>query len=167
MERHVECRVCGEEAGEDLARLWVRASAQRLSQPIPTEPEPARVEAMARRVAPDGAAAVLAVDDGGGAIACCFIEQLVEPDGSPVGGWGHLSGVAVEPDRWGEGLATAVLAWAEEAAREHGYQMMQLHVLEENERARRLYEHLGWRLTATGHEHRAGPQAVYEKAISR
>jgi GNAT superfamily N-acetyltransferase len=62
--------------------------------------------------------------------------------------------VGVRPERWGEGLATAAmrLALADIAARGTG--TAHLWVLEENHRARRLYEHLGWR---AGDERREAP----------
>ena len=100
-------------------------------------------------------------------MACCFFEPLTEPDGETrIEGAVHLSGVAVEPGRWGEGLAKHVLAFAEAEVRRRGFQWLRLHVLEENERARSLYERNGWNLVATGHAHPAGPQAVYDKHLT-
>jgi ribosomal protein S18 acetylase RimI-like enzyme len=163
----VTMTVAGSEVAEDLARLWVRASAHRLGQPLPEVPEPERVAALAQRVGRPGSAAVVARDDDL-AVGCCFFEPLTEPDGeTAVDGGAHLSGVAVEPDRWGEGLATALVDFAEAEVRRRGFREFRLHVLEENERARALYERLGWRLVATGHVHPAGPQAVYDKSLTR
>lgn len=157
--------IAGSEVAEDLARLWVRASAHRRSEPIPAAPEPERVAALAARVGRPGAAAVVAVEDDV-AVACCFFEPLTEPDGETIiDGAAHLSGVAVEPGRWGEGLATALLDAVEQEVRRRGFRRFRLHVLEENERARVIYERLGWRLVSTGHAHPAGPQAVYDKII--
>lgn len=53
--------------------------------------------------------------------------------------------IAVHPDHWGQGLATRALDIALTAMRHRGTQTAWLWCLEENHRARRLYEHLGWR----------------------
>lgn len=164
---HVSVSTSGSEAAQDLATLWARASAHRRRESMPAAPEPEQVAALAGRVARTGAAAVVAMEEGV-AVACCFFEPLTEPDGETlIEGGAHLSGVAVEPSRWGEGLATAVLAFAEDEVRRRGYLRFRLHVHEENERARRLYERNGWNLVATGHTHPAGPQAVYDKVLAR
>jgi GNAT superfamily N-acetyltransferase len=55
-----------------------------------------------------------------------------------------LRHIAVHPDRWGEGLATAGMAEATRAMARRGSHEAFLWVLEENHRARRLYERLGW-----------------------
>lgn len=164
---HVLVNVAGSEVAEDLARLWVRANARRRQAPIPASPEPDRVTALAERVGRPGAAAVVALQDDV-AVACCFFEPLTEPDGETrIEGAAHLSGVAVEPGRWGEGLGVTVLDSVEAEVRRRGYRLLRLHVLEENERARCLYERQGWILVATGHPHPAGPQAVYDKLLTQ
>ena len=91
-----------------------------------------------------------------------FIERLADADGRPIDGHAHLSGLAVDPSRWGEGLATKVMAQVESVARERGYRHIHLHVLEDDARARRLYEHLGWMLDSVGHPHSDGPRPIYE-----
>ncbi|HEX5769455.1 MAG TPA: GNAT family N-acetyltransferase [Nocardioidaceae bacterium] len=55
-----------------------------------------------------------------------------------------LRHIAVHPDRWGEGLATAGMTEATRAMARRGSHEAFLWVLEENHRARRLYERLGW-----------------------
>jgi ribosomal protein S18 acetylase RimI-like enzyme len=163
---HVSLSIAGSEVAEDLARLWVRASARRRRQSIPGAPEPERVAALAHRVGRPGAAAVVAMDEDV-AVGCCFFEPLTEPDRETIiDGAAHLSGLAVEPSRWGEGLATAILVFAEAEVRRRGFQLLRLHVLEENERARALYERLGWSLVATGYADPSGPQAVYDKSLT-
>ncbi|HEU4513791.1 MAG TPA: GNAT family N-acetyltransferase [Nocardioidaceae bacterium] len=52
--------------------------------------------------------------------------------------------VAVHPDRWGEGLATAGMEAAVAGMAARGTTEAHLWVLAENHRARRLYERLGW-----------------------
>ena len=55
--------------------------------------------------------------------------------------------LAVHPDRWGRGIASAAIGAALHAMELHGGSEASLWCLEENHRARRLYEHLGWRPT--------------------
>ncbi len=56
-----------------------------------------------------------------------------------------LRHLAVHPDHWGGGLATAAVAEATARMARRGAREASLWCLEENHRARRLYEHLGWR----------------------
>jgi GNAT superfamily N-acetyltransferase len=58
-----------------------------------------------------------------------------------------LRHLAVHPDRWGTGLATAAIQLALSAMAREGTTVAELWCLEENHRARRLYEHLGWEAT--------------------
>ncbi len=97
-------------------------------------------------------------------MAGCFATQALL-DGEPVAGRAHVSGIAVAPDRWGEGLAHAVLQRLNDLLLEHGYDTAQLYVLETNFRARAVYEHIGWRLIRTGELHPEGPHAVYETSL--
>ena len=55
--------------------------------------------------------------------------------------------LAVHPDHWGQGLATRALEAALDAMRQIGTTSAWLWCLEENPRARRLYERLGWQTT--------------------
>lgn len=52
--------------------------------------------------------------------------------------------VAVHPQDWGRGLATAGIDIALRSMARRGTAVASLWVLEENHRARRLYGHLGW-----------------------
>ncbi|MEO5709371.1 MAG: GNAT family N-acetyltransferase [Nocardioidaceae bacterium] len=58
-----------------------------------------------------------------------------------------LRHLAVHPDHWGDGLATTAIETVLHAMDERGTTIADLWCLEENHRARRLYEHLGWRAT--------------------
>ena len=58
-----------------------------------------------------------------------------------------LRHLAVHPRHWGDGLATAGVEAAQAAMRRRGSTQASLWCLAENHRARRLYEHLGWRAT--------------------
>jgi GNAT superfamily N-acetyltransferase len=59
---------------------------------------------------------------------------------------GHtLRHLAVHPDLWGKGLASTVIETVLDAMDRRGTAVAELWCLEENHRARRLYEYLGWR----------------------
>ncbi len=56
----------------------------------------------------------------------------------------HLETLAVAHAAQGQGIATALVAAAEETAKSHGATTMTLHVFASNRRARGLYERLGY-----------------------
>lgn len=58
-----------------------------------------------------------------------------------------LRHLAVHPDRWGDGLASTAIETVIRAMARRGTTVAELWCLEENRRARRLYEFLGWRPT--------------------
>ena len=58
-----------------------------------------------------------------------------------------LRHLAVHPDYWGEGLATAAIEAALHAMDLRGSTSATLWCLKANHRARRLYDFLGWRMT--------------------
>ena len=56
-----------------------------------------------------------------------------------------LRHLAVHPGQWGSGLATTAIETVLRSMDERGTTIAELWCLEENTRARRLYEYLGWR----------------------
>jgi RimJ/RimL family protein N-acetyltransferase len=58
-----------------------------------------------------------------------------------------LRHLAVRPARWGEGLASSAIETVLEALHARGTTVAELWCLEENHRARGMYEHLGWQAT--------------------
>ena len=56
-----------------------------------------------------------------------------------------LRHLAVHPDHWGKGLASTAIETVLRALDRRGCTTASLWCLEDNHRARRLYEHLGWR----------------------
>jgi GNAT superfamily N-acetyltransferase len=58
-----------------------------------------------------------------------------------------LRHLAVHPGHWGSGIATAAITACLDVMEARGGTEASLWCLEENLRARRLYEHLGWRAT--------------------
>lgn len=73
-----------------------------------------------------------------------------------------LRHVAVRPDQWGHGLASTAIEVAVQAMKRRGSTIASLWVLEDNERARRLYQYLGWRATK---ERRPAPWPPYPTEI--
>lgn len=63
-----------------------------------------------------------------------------------------LRHLAVRPDHWGHGLASQAIESALHAMDLRGCTIASLWCLEENHRARRLYEYLGWRPTSDRRE---------------
>jgi GNAT superfamily N-acetyltransferase len=63
-----------------------------------------------------------------------------------------LRHLAVRPDHWGNGLASTAIETALHAMDLRGCTIASLWCLEENGRARRLYEYLGWRATTDRRE---------------
>jgi ribosomal protein S18 acetylase RimI-like enzyme len=72
-----------------------------------------------------------------------------DPDAEPE--TGELWAIYVDPDAWGTGVGRALWQEAEAALRRAGFRSVTLWVLEENGRARRFYEALGFRVDP-GHE---------------
>ncbi len=72
------------------------------------------------------------------------------PNGHPMteatepGEW-EFRYLAVRKDHWGQGLGTLLIAAVEERARANKAARMVLRVVDDNPRAMRLYEHLGYR----------------------
>jgi ribosomal protein S18 acetylase RimI-like enzyme len=61
-------------------------------------------------------------------------------------GFGEVCSLYVAPDRWRSGVGSALLSQAELLLGNAGFNEMHLWVLEDNDRARRFYERLGWAL---------------------
>jgi len=59
---------------------------------------------------------------------------------------GHVSDIVVAPAAEGRGVGAALMAAAEDWGRAHGFRLLSLHVFGANQRARALYERLGYRL---------------------
>ena len=68
-------------------------------------------------------------------------KYLEEPDS-----W-YICGVAVIPEHRGRGIGTELMQIARKQAIEHGYDRLSLVVFEENRKALRLYQGLGYKVT--------------------
>jgi len=62
---------------------------------------------------------------------------------------GHVSDLVVASEAEGRGVGRALMAAAEQWARDQGYRLLSLNVFEENHRARELYAHLGYQPDTT------------------
>ena len=81
---------------------------------------------------------------------------LVAEDDGKVVGWirvgpshddadsGEVHGIYVDPDRWGGRIGTGLMEAGLEILRSSGFSTGVLWVLEDNRRARRFYERVGW-----------------------
>ena len=83
----------------------------------------------------------------GMAIGQQAVQGIGVGDEPPVPGLLHVSLVAADPARWGWGIGTALFADVLERGRAQGYDRAQLWVLEDNPRARGLYERFGFSVT--------------------
>lgn len=79
--------------------------------------------------------------DGGEVVGWCDLSQTNRPTQSHIG----ILGIGLLPPYRDRGIGRRLLETALEAARGHGFERITLHVHANNERARKLYEKLGFR----------------------
>ncbi len=91
--------------------------------------------------APDGGIFV-AADDHGNAVG--FVHLTSADDYYSSSETAHIADVVVAPTAGGQGIGSALLAYAEDWARERGVAMLTLNVFIANRRARKLYAKLGF-----------------------
>ncbi len=166
METSLRFRRVGAEEADVLSLLWSQANARWCSAPAPSAADPERVAKLRERLQRPGSIAIVG-EHGRVPVACCFATRLVLADGSESTKGAHISGFAVAPEHWGKGYGETTLAFFERLLATVGYEFAQLHVLETNSRARRLYERRDWRFVSAGHPHADGDQAVYEKQLQQ
>ena len=87
-------------------------------------------------------ACVLVADDDGRIVG--FVHLQTEVDYYSNRPIGHVADLAVNPEAEGRGVARALMAAAEDWARARGHAWLDLNVGPGNERARTLYERLGF-----------------------
>lgn len=124
----------GADGLKDCAAIWADAKARR-----DQDPEPATVEdtlpGIRRRLSIDGAKLLLARRDGH-----LVGFALVAPRARSL----EIFYLGVDPDAWGCGVGTRLLLSAQDHARGIGREMLELWVINDNERAIRVYERSGW-----------------------
>ena len=89
-----------------------------------------------------GARVLIAEDGRGRRVGFIHLCEEVDYYG---GACGHVGDVVVAPEARGRGVGKALMAAGEEWARARGYRMLTLNVFLGNEKARGLYEELGFR----------------------
>lgn len=65
--------------------------------------------------------------------------------GEEISGVAHLGGMFVHPERWGQGIGSALLLRAVAEMKQRGYRAAQLYTGVGNARSRRFYERHGWK----------------------
>lgn len=91
---------------------------------------------------PPGSYIFIAEDDDGTPVALLHLQKGQDMlSGKPTM---HISDLAVPASHEGRGIGRALLAWAEDWAREHGAAALTLNVFPGNTRARALYERNGY-----------------------
>lgn len=126
---------------KDLGRRTVMTSVpaqRRASQPMVR----AAFERLCELVESQSHAMLIAQEDGERIGFLLLLDGL--PDEVTSMPQGFLAYMAVEPERRGRGVGTALLTAAEDEARRRGLPYMALMVTEENQGARRLYERGGY-----------------------
>jgi GNAT superfamily N-acetyltransferase len=132
----------------DLALLVERADARRRDRPAPIDPPtrgPNTPERWARTLASAGGMA-LGGDDGGRLIAAAVAAPMHADHGhgDVVDEWAHLHLLATDPDHWGRGAASSLIAHLDLVLTEAGHHHVALWTQRDNLRARRFYERRGW-----------------------
>jgi len=91
---------------------------------------------------PDDQAILMAVDEAGSRLGYTWVLSLTEFDA--IAPHGHIAGVGVAAESAGRGVGRALIAAAEGWCRERAFTEVTLHCYLGNERAHRLYQHLGF-----------------------
>jgi GNAT superfamily N-acetyltransferase len=110
------------------------------------------------RMPPAGPLTLIALDD---ATVCGHVTTGVSRDDDSRGA-GEIRAIYVDPPRWGSGVGRALLTAAVEELRAAGHGVATLWVLSGNVRARRFYEHCGWRWDGAERTDRVGGGLVHE-----
>jgi GNAT superfamily N-acetyltransferase len=87
---------------------------------------------------------VLVAEEVGRLVGFAVVGPAQDPEGA-----GEVSVISVDPDHWGTGVGSALLAAAQAELARLGYAEAVLWVLPDNARARRFYEVLGWATDGT------------------
>ena len=135
---------------EDAA--WLLPMSSRLHDfgPPPFRPREQMDRAVAGDIgaslgSPDPSLAVLVVEDAGSGKPLGFTHIKTFSDYFTAERHGHVSDLVVAEGAEGRGVGSALLAAAEDWSRARGHRLLTLNVFDENHRARRLYDRLGYR----------------------
>ncbi|NJC21917.1 GNAT superfamily N-acetyltransferase [Arthrobacter pigmenti] len=121
----------------ECAAIWARATARRDNESFPATVETA-LPGLQRRLAIDGSKLIVLRLRGMPTGFTLFAprEETLE-----------VFYLAVDPEAWGSGLGTRLLSEAEHFARELNLTILELWVIDDNDRAIGVYEHAGWNRT--------------------
>lgn len=86
-----------------------------------------------------------------GLLRALVFQLILAFESRPAEGECTIETLAVAAEARGQGIGTELLNEAERYAREHGYAVLSLDVVDTNLRARQLYERLGFREVRTAH----------------
>lgn len=130
------------------AIIWECAHRERLGF-VPEGARKERASAFLAEKLALGTSRFLVCEINGAIVGMLFALQARNEDGAgdPIVGLLHISYVAVAPRCWGKRIAAALIEQVENQAKSDGYQRSQLWAVPTNDRARRLYEGMGFRLS--------------------
>ncbi|HEY2797815.1 MAG TPA: GNAT family N-acetyltransferase [Thermoanaerobaculia bacterium] len=131
---------------------WLLPMSSRLHDfgPPPFRPRDQMDRAVAADIAAslgssDPSVAVLVVEDEASGRPLGFAHVKTFADYFTAEPHGHVSDLVVAADSEGRGVGGALLAAAEAWSRARGHRLLTLNVFDENDRARRLYDRIGYR----------------------
>jgi GNAT superfamily N-acetyltransferase len=114
---------------------------EQLDGPRPEEQAAAWERGLSRDRAQDP---VLVAEEAGRVVGFAAVGPAQDPESA-----GELYAITVDPDRWGTGVGSALLAAAQAELARLGYAEALLWVLPDNARGRRFYEVAGWATDGT------------------
>lgn len=124
-------------------RVWHAANVAR-----GVVPSRRRIDRVRQKLAEADAVVLIGfVDEGVRAMVLAEPWRDADGTGRVVADRGHVSMVFVDPDYWGQGLGTGMLAGLHEAAEQRGWTRTSLWTRESNHRAQRLYLRAEYRPT--------------------
>jgi GNAT superfamily N-acetyltransferase len=94
---------------------------------------------------PDPSAAVFVAEDAASGRPLGFAHVKTFSDYFTSEPHGHVSDLVVAAGAEGRGVGSALMAAAEDWSRARGHRLLSLNVFDENRRARKLYDRLGYR----------------------
>ena len=94
---------------------------------------------------PDPSVAVFVAEDAASGRPLGFAHVKTFTDYFTAEPHGHVSDLVVAEGSEGRGVGSALMAAAEDWSRARGHRLLTLNVFDENRRARRLYDRLGYR----------------------
>jgi ribosomal protein S18 acetylase RimI-like enzyme len=126
----------------DLARRLIEFGAVPGREPLQMLARDRAVLSQALEQPSADTALFIAEDDGGRSVG--FIHLTTDDDYYTHSKTGHIADVVVASAEGGRGVGSALIAHAEEWARQRGFAMLTLNVFIANRRARALYRRLGF-----------------------